>query len=334
MIGDGRAPVHPAGAAHGSGMLHAMAASFSDPRARPFAARAVAFVSRAFMAHEPTPLAIDRLRAIRRLVLITLAFESWLLLRYFPYSERPLVFATIAWALTACAAFGWLDRVGHRAVVVALMLEVATILWAFPENANHQFLAVWLLVLLALAGDAATNDRGEGAAATAAAAMRAIVAGGLLWSGVMKLVYGYWLGGEYLSYRIALEPQFARVFASVVPAAELERLAALGREIGAGPFRAEAPLLVVVSNLTWVLEIALPIGLCFERTRRLALVAALALIVAIEAGAFEIFFGGLMVGLLLLFAERERLSLLIGPIVLVYAAWLARVFATGVGGGA
>ena len=83
---------------------------------------------------------------------------------------------------------------------------------------------------------------------------------------------------------------------------------------------------------TWMLELALPVGLCFARTRAVALLAALALIVAIEAGALEIFFGGLMVGLLLLFAERERLSVLIGPIVLVYAAWLARVFVAGAGG--
>lgn len=290
-------------------------------------------MTRALMADEPESLAHDRLRAMRRLVLVTLACEAWLALLYQPYSHASILFASVAWALGGCAAFGWSDRVGKRALGAALGLELFTIAWAFPENANHQFLAVVVIVLLLLAGDSRDADRGQGAAAIAAAGLRAIVAGGLFWSGVMKLVYGHWFGGEYLSYRIAIDPGFARAFSVAVPPAELARLAELGTTVGAGPFRAEAPLLVLAANATWMLELALPIGLLVARTRVAALAGALALIVMIEAGAFEIFFGGLMVGLLLLFAKRERLGVWIGPIGLVYAIWLARVFFGESGGG-
>ena len=47
--------------------------------------------TRALMADESEALAFDKLRSIRRLVLLTLAFEAWLALLYQPYSRAPLV---------------------------------------------------------------------------------------------------------------------------------------------------------------------------------------------------------------------------------------------------
>jgi len=153
--------------------------------------------------------------------------------------------------------------------------------------------------------------------------MRWIVLSGLAWSGVMKLRYGYWLGGEFLSYQIATDPGFARVFAPIVPGAEWARLVALENRIGAGPFRAEAPLLVAVSNLTWLAEIVLPIGLLGSRTRTIAMIASLVLMIAIQAGAREIFFAGLMVGGLLLFDRRDRVSAFLPVAGLCHVLWLA-----------
>jgi hypothetical protein len=201
-----------------------------------------------------------------------------------------------------------------------------------------------LLVLIALAfsgpgaGGGAPAGAGSGAdtargprvdpadARAAVAAMRWVVLAGLAWSGVMKLRYGYWLGGEFLSYQIATDPGFARVFAPIVPDAEWTRLVALENLIGAGPFRAEAPWLVAVSNLTWLAEIVLPVGLLGllgSRTRTIAMVASLALMIAIQAGAREIFFGGIMVGGLLLFDRRDRVSSLLPLAGLCYALWLS-----------
>jgi hypothetical protein len=291
-------------------------------------------------------VAVRKLRAMRRLVLMTLAFEGWVALRYVPYSESPGFHAAIASALGVFALLGWHDRFALVSVGGALALELLTVVSVFPHNANHQYLAIVLLVLIALAfsgsgagasggvpagagsgADTARGPRVDPADARAAvAAMRWVVLAGLAWSGVMKLRYGYWLGGEFLSYQIATDPGFARVFAPIVPDAEWTRLVALENRIGAGPFRAQAPLLVAVSNLTWLAEIALPIGLLGlfgSRTRTFAMVASIALMIAIQAGAREIFFGGIMVGGLLLFARRDRVSPLLPVAGLCYVLWLA-----------
>jgi len=269
-------------------------------------------------------VAVAKLQSMRRLVLMTLAFEGFVALRYVPYSESPGLHAAIAAALGVCTLLGWMERFALPAVLCALLLELITVASVFPHNANHQFLAIALLALIALAhpgvGPGPRPDPGD--AGSAVASMRWIVLAGLVWSGVMKLAYGYWLGGEFLSYRIALDPGFARVFSPIVPDAEMARLLALENRIGAGPFRADAPLLVAVSNLTWIAEIALPIGLLVPRMRTFAMGALLALMVAIQVGARELFFAGLMLGGLLLFARRDLVRRLIPVAGVSYAAWL------------
>lgn len=278
-----------------------------------------------------------KLRAMRRLVLITVACEGFAALRYAQYAERAELFGGAAIALVACAAFGWFDRHAERAVIAAWFVEAAVVAASFPDNANHQFLALLLLALIALAragqpgmGPApAASDSTEvdevkepSDARLALQAMRWIVASGLFWSGFMKLWYGHWFGGEFLAFRIATDPGFARVFAAILPDAELVRLVALENRIGAGPFRAEAPLLIALSNLTWLAEMALGVGLLFERTRRLALVGSLGLLLAIQLAAREFFFAGLMVGALLLFEPRDRVSAFVPVAGAGYLAWL------------
>jgi hypothetical protein len=290
--------------------------------------------------------AASKLRSMRRLVLASLALEGWAALRFVPYSEAPAFHAAIAAALGVCALLGWRDRFAGPAVLAALGLELVTVVSVFPHNANHQYLAMVLLALIALAGPersespgtastASTADAATGefrAAWTAVSAMRWIVVAGLVWSGVMKLVSGYWLGGEFLAYRIALDPGFARVFAPILPDGELARLVALENRIGAGPFRAEAPLLVAVSNATWLAEIGLPIGLLAERVRTLSLVALISLMLAIQAGAREIFFAGLMFGGLLLFARRDLVGRLIPVAILAELLWMAWPWLAGQAG--
>ncbi len=282
--------------------------------------------------------AAAKLRSMRRLVLVTLALEGWAALRYVPYSEAPGFHAAIAAALGACLLLGWRDRFACPAVLAALGLETLTVVSVFPHNANHQYLAIVLLALVALAtpGRRAAQGAGDAAAGeawAALAAMRWIVVAGLVWSGVMKLVHGYWLGGEFLAHRIALDPGFARVFAPILPDGELARLVALENRIGAGPFRAEAPLLVAASNATWLAEILLPLGLLATRTRTLSLVALIGLMLAIQAGARELFFAGLMFGGLLLFARRDLVGRLIPGVVLCEVLWIAWPWLFGSAGG-
>ena len=265
--------------------------------------------------------AASKLRSVRRLVLLTLACEAWVVLGYVPYSSHPLAFGVVAFAMTGCAVLGWRDRWARPANTAAFALLLGVVVATFPHNANHQFLALLLLALQLLV--AADGPERSADARTALAAMRALALVGIVWAGVMKLYYGYWFEAEFLSIRVATDPDFRWALGFLVPAAELERLVGLGVDVGAGPFRADAPGLVVVSNLTWILEIVLPLGLLVAATRRLAMVATIALFVAIQLGAREVFFGGVMVGLLLLFEPRDRVAPWLPVAALVY---LGRMF--------
>jgi hypothetical protein len=267
-------------------------------------------------------VAASKLRSMRRLVLLTLACEAWMALGYVPYSSHPGRYGLVAAVLTGCALLGWRDRFGLAAVTTAGLLLLGVVVSVFPDNANHHFLALLLLALIALAGSPVAGAPPEARAALQS--MRWIAAIGVFWAGVWKLWYGHWLGGEFLAYRLANDPGFEHVLGFLVPAAERARLAGLGLAVGAGPYRPEAPWLVAVSNATWMAEIALPFGLLFAPTRRGAMVATIALFLAIQLGAREIFFGGLMVGLLLLYAEHDRVARALPWIGGVYLLWMLR----------
>jgi hypothetical protein len=265
-------------------------------------------------------VAAGKLRSIRRLLLLTIACEAWLALRYVPYSSRPAAYGLVATALVVTLIAGWQDRLARPAVAAAFVLLLGVVLSVFPENANHQFLALLLLAILLLAcpsGDESSRDT-----EAALQSMRWIAIIGIGWAGVMKLYYGYWLEGEFLGFRIAGDPGFAQTLGLLVPEPELSRLIGLGTDVGAGPFRPEAPLLVAVSNFTWLAELLLPLGLVWRRTRGPAMIATIVLMIAIELGAREIFFGGMMIGLLLLFAHRDRVATALPWIAAVYLLWL------------
>ncbi len=270
--------------------------------------------------------AASKLRSIRRLVLVTLAFEGWFALGYVPYSSHPVAYELVAVLLVGCAIAGWRDRFALPAAALAFCLLLGVVVSVFPDNANHQYLALLLLILLMLGNSHGTECEAEADrnALAALQSMRWIAAIGIFWAGAMKLFYGYWLGGEFLAFRVATDPGFTQVLGFFVPDVELSRLLSLGTDLGAGPFRPAAPLLVLVSNLTWLSELILPLGLLWSRTRAVSMVAAILLFVAIQLGAREIFFGGLMVGLLLLFARRDRVAGALPWIMGLYLGWLVQ----------
>jgi hypothetical protein len=266
--------------------------------------------------------ASSKLRSIRRLVLITLACEGWFVLTYVPYSSHPTAYGLIAILFLGCAIAGWRDRFARLASILAFLLLLGVVLSVFPANANHQFLALLLLILLLL-GDSSGLEAHANAVA-ALQSIRWIAVIGVFWAGAMKLYYGYWLEGEFLAFRVATDPGFTHVLGVLVPDSELARLLGLGTDVGDGPFRADAPMLVLVSNITWIAELILPLGLLWRRTRAISMIATILLFVAIQLGAREVFFGGLMVGLLLLFARRDRLAALVPWIAGLYVGWLLR----------
>ena len=277
---------------------------------------------------DASDVAERKLDGFRRWALTLLAFEAVVAFGYTAYRPlAPAAAGAVVMAFFACLGLGWHRRYARWAIALVGLLELGLLAVAFPDNANHQFLAVVLLALLFLVGDGTGEAKGRPARADAVVCLQAIrwiVLGGFFWAGMAKLVSGYWFEGAFLTWRVATDPGFASVFAWLIPEDELARLAGLGRGPGAGPFRVDAPGLIVVSNLTWLAELVLPLGLLIPSTRRWALFASLALLAAIQVGAREFFFAGWMLAGFLLFLERDRLSPLL-PIVWVclclYVGW-------------
>jgi hypothetical protein len=138
---------------------------------------------------------------------------------------------------------------------------------------------------------------------------------------VQKLVHGYYFQGEYLAYSLSRET-YASVFAWLLPADELARLASYDGSPGTGPYVVRDRVFLVISNLTCVLEIMLAPLLLFARTRLAAVVAVLLLLAAIESAAREMFFFIILSNMLMLFLERDHNRRLIDPIAIVLGGML------------
>lgn len=189
-----------------------------------------------------------------------------------------------------------------RAVGLAAAVVAADFAWQFPANANHQYLQLVCLALLLLLRDEVDAEVGM-----LAAALRTLLIAGLVYAGLQKAAWGYYFQGELLAYAVAQFPRFADVLQIALPADELARLSRLVVQEGTGPFRVDSALFLVVSNAAWLAELALPLLLVSRRLRRLGVVATLVYFLAIEAAAREVFFGGMMAGVALLFGPPSWL---------------------------
>lgn len=212
----------------------------------------------------------------------------------------------ISVGLVACGIGGFFPRHAPRATRLAAILLALHIVLTFPVTANHVFLEFVCLGLLALLDE---TDDAEGSLLMQS--LRWVVVTFFFYSGLQKLLYGRYFDGQFLGYVVAVEPgnRFDALFRHFMPAAERERLLSFHPppqapiEYGAGPFSVDSPLFLAVSNGVYVFEMAAATLLLFARTRPAAVIASVAFIVAIEAGARELVFGMLMINLLLLFLE-------------------------------
>lgn len=195
------------------------------------------------------------------------------------------------------------DEVGALAAITALAATVihgrhtrlafagiaAVQLWyvwdLFPMAGNHRYLEAAFAAVLALLDD---DDGPE--QLLALRSLRFMVLVVLFYSGLQKLVHGYWLRGQFLawslwrdSFRTALEP--------LLSSHDLARLTSYGASAGEGPYLVSSLPVLVLSNAVWIAEIALAVLLVPRATRRLACVATCALIAATEIVAREMMFG-------------------------------------------
>ncbi|HZR81483.1 MAG TPA: hypothetical protein VFD92_10345 [Candidatus Binatia bacterium] len=254
-----------------------------------------------------------RLRGFEVVLALVVATEYWL--RAVPRWNdlEPHYWALLGVATVAGAAVvltPW-----RRAGFAAIAAAHAVLVWSeFPSTGNHAYLELALAVLAALL----VLDR-SGEQQLELRAVRWMVVVVLFYSGLQKLAQGAYLHGEYLAFSLA-SPSFRPLLGRLVAHDELVRLASFGGNVGDGPYRVASWPLLAASNVTWIAELALAPALCRPRTRSAAVAAAIALLVVIEVGARELFFGLVFANALLLFARRNAHAVFLPVAVLVLAA--------------
>jgi hypothetical protein len=254
----------------------------------------------AFAADRAEPSqAAARLRIFERILLLHLSVRF----ATGTYPEElagPTLHAVVVATVCGCLALSFVERFAPLAVAGAFCALLALLARTFPATGNHFFLELWGLALLLFVGRR-TTDESE----LLQAALRWSIAIVLFYTGVQKVLYGTYFDAQYLSFEIALKPEFEQVFAPLLPAAELTRLQEIvPGQVGSGPYRSEAPLLLLAANVVYLFELITPFLLFWPRTRKLAVAAVVLFTIAIQSGAREVYFGGLLVNWTLLFWPR------------------------------
>lgn len=208
----------------------------------------------------------------------------------------------------------WTSRLVAALVLVELILSSSA-------AANHLFLELVCWGFFAL-----LDERDEREAALLLQALRWTIAVFFFYTGLQKLLYGYYFRGEFLAFLAGTEERFGYFFGRVLPAGELERLQSYNFKVegpgqfqprlNAGPYRVDGLLFMAISNFVYLFEMAAGVLLLLRPLRAWAAAAGVVFVVLIQVGARELTFGALMINLLLL-------SLPGAPIRRVFAVFLA-----------
>ena len=250
-----------------------------------------------------------RLAWFRRIALMHVATRSYLSLWEGEIDPAELLLRR---GLVVVALVGCVPRCALWATRIAALLVFAEIAVRIPHVANHLFLEFVLLTLMAL-----LDDRDEPEGALLLQGLRCTIGVFFFYTGLQKLLWGYWFDGQLLAFMAATEERFATIFQFVIPTDELARLHSYNTTHlerpgvwkpwpDAGPYRVDSIAFVALSNVIYLGEMTAGIGMLVRRVRVPAALAAMGLVVGIEAGARELTFGALMLAALLLFVPGAR----------------------------
>lgn len=254
----------------------------------------------AFTDEADSALAAEKIRAFQIFLLMHVTARLWIwALRPRDISALPQTLAAVL--ITGCFVLGFSRRWARTATIVAAATLFVKIVATFPHTSNHAFLEWLCMTLLAL-----LDPRSPANATLVLQTYRWILVIVLFWSGVQKLLHGTYFDARFFGVAIAQAPNFADIFRPLLAPEELDRLIASNpRRVGAGPFAIQSFLVVVLSNATYLFEIAAGPLLLIKRTRVATTFLCLAFLVFIEAGAREIMFGAVFMNLLLLFPRSN-----------------------------
>jgi len=268
---------------------------------------------------EPGTVA-SKLRAYQIVLALVIGTEYWVkALRYWASLETADFVALALVTLLSGAAVVGRRRRWVFAGFAALQLWYV---WAnFPHTGNHRYLELIFATLFAFLDDEVEQER-----LLLLRSLRFMVLVVLFYSGLHKLVHGYYFGGQYLAYslwrdsfRTALEP--------LLSVSEFARLVIFDGVPGDGPYLVSGLPFRLVSNAIWIAQIGLAITLFAKATRRFAWIATIALVIGTEIVAREFMFGVEFAAAVLLFARND----LVRPFVIPVAVFLAMLILSALG---
>ena len=260
-----------------------------------------------------------KLRAFGVLLSLVVCTEYWT--KYLNRVDEVGLASIVALAIATLRTGLVLLGRARRPVFAGLaLLQIWYVVRLFPMAGNHMYLEVGFFGLLALLED---DDGPEQVLLLRSLRFMTVIV--LFYSGLQKLLHGYWFRGQFLawalwsdSFQTALEPLFEpHAFA---------QLSTSSWSAGDGPFLATSLSLVVLSNAIWIAELTLAALLIPRATRTVAWIATCGLILAMEVVTRELMFGVEFAAAVLLFARGNALRRSVLPFaVLLGAALLVRL---------
>ena len=257
----------------------------------------------------------SRVRAFEIIFVLTLATEYWS--RGIPkWSALSWQYVASAIAITVLVLPSLTARWRREAFAAMGAIHLYIGWREFPATANHTSLELTICALGALLDIRRAEDR-----ALIVLAVRWVVCVIFFYSGLQKVVHGYWFQGQYLTYALSSDAD-RRLLRYLLPSAEAARMTSYTGAVGDGPYLVSAPLFLAATNVVWVLELLAAPLLLARRTRPMAIVVCVLLMLGIESAARELFFGLVFVNGLLLFTPRDVHSRLVVPVCVVLALLL------------
>ncbi len=246
------------------------------------------------------------LRVLRSLLIFHAAVRSyfWMLPDAGDYSSANVVIAIVLSmriGLVVAVIFSLWRRLGRAAAAAAAVVVLVQVVLSFPDVADHVYLELFCLVVVACLD--LENDRDGRLLRSTLCWMVVIV---LFYSGLQKVLHGYYFFAELPLTLVAEKHPFGELFAWFLPRGETRRLQQLNLLVqDAGPLRATSTLVLVVANAVWAAAIALAILVLLPPTRRFGALAAIGLVFLVHGFARQPMYALLMAQLLLLCIPGE-----------------------------
>lgn len=189
----------------------------------------------------------------------------------------------------------------NQAAVVALLVAATLELWAtFPVTANHAWLLLFVAAVLTSFWPLERHQR------DAVRTLQHLTAVVILLTGVQKVLHGTWFQAQLMGDFIGAKAGFGALFGLLDPAGaqiirQMDQIT-----VGTGPIRSTAPVMLLVSNLTWILELLIPVGLFLSRTRTTVAWLSIGFFFAIQLAALEFTFAVLITSMVALWLPAAQ----------------------------